>query len=165
MDTSNYYPDVRDVRIPKIDAGLPESVWTSRRLGRPIFKAFNSIMFYALSTLGRPAGAPDRLAMPVAGDDPGGKQVVMGLVDDMGFDPVDAGLLADSWRQQPSTPAYCCDDAEATRRGLAAAVEGKAARIRDTLWREGYSHLFADHPEYADVHAAIVAMNRSFNPL
>jgi predicted dinucleotide-binding enzyme len=76
----NYYPDVRDPRIPEIDQGMPESIWASRQLGHPIFKAFNSIMFYALSELGKPEGASDRLAIPVAGDDPKGKSVVMSLI-------------------------------------------------------------------------------------
>jgi predicted dinucleotide-binding enzyme len=63
IDTSNYYPDVRDARIPEIDEGMPESIWTSRQLGRPVFKAFNSIMFYALSQFGKPEGSGNRLAI------------------------------------------------------------------------------------------------------
>jgi predicted dinucleotide-binding enzyme len=166
IDTANYYPDVRDPRIPEIDAGMPESVWVSRQLGRPIFKAFNSIMFYAVSELGKPEGAPDRLAIPVAGDDAQAKQIVMGLVNDMGFDPVDGGSLEESWRQQPSTPAYCCDyGVERTREGIRAAVKGKAETIRDTEWRERYGKLFANKPAYADVHADVIAINRSLNPL
>ena len=166
IDTANYYPDVRDPHIREIDAGMPESVWISRQLGRPLFKAFNSIMFYALSELGKPEGAPERLAIPVAGDDARAKQIVMGLVNDMGFDPVDGGSLAESWRQQPSTPAYCCDyDAQKTREGIGAAVKGKAETIRDTAWREKYGRLFAGKPAYADVHADVIAMNRSLNPL
>jgi predicted dinucleotide-binding enzyme len=165
IDTANYYPDVRDPHIPEIDAGMAESVWTSQQLGRPIFKAFNSIMFYALSELGKPEGAPARLAIPVAGDDARGKQIVMGLVKDMGFDPVDGGALADSWRQQPSTPAYCCDyGADKTREGLRAAVKGKAETLRDTEWRERYGKLFANKPAHAEVHAAVIALNRSLNP-
>jgi predicted dinucleotide-binding enzyme len=70
IDAANYYPDIRDARIAEIDDGMAESVWVSRQLGRPIFKAFNNMMFHALSQLGRPKGAPDRLAIPVAGDDP-----------------------------------------------------------------------------------------------
>jgi|SRR6267143_4313985 8-hydroxy-5-deazaflavin:NADPH oxidoreductase len=89
IDTANYFPDLRDPHIAEIDAGMPESVWTSQQLGRPIFKAFNSIMFYSLSELGKPAGSPDRLAIPVAGDNARAKQIVMGLVNDTGFDPVD----------------------------------------------------------------------------
>jgi predicted dinucleotide-binding enzyme len=166
IDTANYYPDVRDPRIPEIDAGMPESVWVSKQLGRPIFKAFNSIMFYALAELGRPEGSPDRLALPVAGDDARGKRIVMGLVNEMGFDPVDGGSLEESWRQQPSTPAYCCDyGAAKTLEGIRSAVKGKAERIRDNEWREKYVRLFANKPAYADVHADIIALNRSLNPL
>jgi predicted dinucleotide-binding enzyme len=166
IDTGNYYPDVRDPRIPAIDAGMPESVWISQQLGRPIFKAFNSILFHSLSALGKPAGSPDRLAVLVAGDDARAKQIVMGLVNETGFDPVDGGSLEDSWRQQPSTPAYCCDyGVEKTREGIKAAVKGKAEKLRDTVWRENYGRLFADNPTATQIHADIIAMNRSLNPL
>jgi len=166
VDTANYYPDVRDARISEIDAGMPESVWASHQIGRPLLKAFNSLMFYTLSELGAEEGAPNRLAIPVAGDDPQHKRLVMGLVNDTGFDPVDGGSLADSWRQQPSTPAYCCDyNLDMTRKGLRAAVKGKAETIRDTIWRERYVALFAGNPRYADVHNDIIALNRSLNPL
>lgn len=165
IDTSNYYPDVRDRRIPAIDEGMTESVWASRQLGRPLFKAFNSLMFHSLADLGKPEGAPDRLAIPVAGDDASGKQIVMGLVNDAGFDPVDAGSLEESWRQQPSTPAYCCDyGVDKTREGIRMAVKGRAAQLRDTAWRENYMKLFASKPTYAQVHADVIALNRSLNP-
>lgn len=167
IDTGNYYPDVRDPRIPEIDAGVPESIWVSRQLGRPIFKAFNSILSYSLAELGKPQGASDRLAIPVAGDDAGDKDIVMDLVNQTGFDPVDGGSLAESWRQQPLTPAYCCDYGEAkTREGIRAAVRGKAETIRDTEWREKYGRLFGDKPVAgAEVHPQVIALNRSFNPL
>ena len=166
IDTANYYPDVRDARIPEIDAGTPESVWISQQLGRPIFKAFNSMLFYSLSELARPEGTPDRLAIAVAGDDVRGKQIVMGLVNDTGFDPVDGGSLAESWRLQPSTPAYACDyDAEKTREGIRLAVKGKAEKIRDTEWRERYGRLVATELTQAELHSAFIEMNRSFNPL
>jgi len=166
IDTGNYYPDVRDPHIPEIDAGMPESVWISQQLGRPIFKAFNSTLFHTLSELGKPEGSPGRLAIPVAGDDTRAKQIVMGLVNEMGFDPVDGGSLEESWRQQPSTPAYCCDyDAAKTREGIRAAVKGQAEKIRDNEWREGYGRLYVNKPTHADVHADVIAMNRSLNPL
>ena len=166
IDTGNYYPDVRDPRIARIDAGMTESVWSSRQLGRPVFKAFNSILFHTLSELAKPEGAPDRLAIPVAGDDARGKRIVMALVNETGFDPVDGGSLEESWRQQPSTPAYCCDyDAAKTREGIRAAVKGKAERIRDNAWRAGYGRLYANQPTHADAHAGVIAMNRSLNPL
>ena len=130
---------------------MTESVWISQQLGRPIFKAFNSILFHSLAALGKHEGSPDRPAIPVAGGDARAKQIVMGLVNEAGFDPVDGGALEESWRQQPSTPAYCCDyGAQKTQQEIRAAVKGKAAKIRDTAWREGYGRLYANKPTHAD---------------
>lgn len=166
IDTSNFYPDARDPRIAIIDAGMMESVSISQQLGRPIIKSFNSILFHSLSELGRPEASPGRLAIPVAGDDAQSKQIVMGLANETGFDPVDGGSLEESWRQQPSAPAYCCDyDAEKTREGIGAAVKGKAEKIRDNEWRENYGRLYANKPTHAEAHADVIAMNRSLNPM
>jgi len=159
-DTSNYYPGMRDPRIPEIDEGMPESVWVSRQLDRPVIKAFNNILAYSLAELGRPEGSSDRLAVAVAGDDVKSKQIVMALVNDTGFDAVDAGSLDESWRQQPSTPAYCCDyGMEMMRKGLAAAVKGDAPKKRDRM-PELFTKL-GPNPSHDD----IIAMNRSLNPL
>ena len=60
--------------------------------------------------------------MPVAGDDAKAKAVILQLVDELGFDAVDAGGLDDSWRQQPGTPVYTTDvDAEGVWKALSAA--------------------------------------------
>lgn len=102
----------------------------------------------------------------LAGDDVRAKQIAMELVNGAGFDPVDGGSLEESWRQQPSTPAYCCDyGAAKTREGIRAAVKGKAEQIRDHQWREGYGRLYANKPTHAAAHAAVIAMNRALNPL
>ncbi|MGW9075041.1 NADP oxidoreductase, partial [Streptomyces yangpuensis] len=53
-----------------------------------------------------PAGAADRIALPVAGDDEAAKKAVRDLIEELGFDTVDSGGLDDSWRQQPDTPVY-----------------------------------------------------------
>jgi len=122
IDTGNYYPRHRDGRIEEIEAGMPESMWVAQQLGRPVVKAFNNIYAQHLRDYGRPAGSPDRIALPVAGDDPAAKATVMGLVEELGFDAVDAGSLEESWRQQPDTPAYATDlGVDALRRSLAAA--------------------------------------------
>ena len=119
VDTGNYYPQ-RDGRLDEIERGTTESRWVSRQLGRPVIKAFNNIYAKHLLERGKPKGAADRIALPVAGDDPRGKGIVMRLVDELGFDPVDAGNLDESWRQQPGTPVYATDlDAAAARRALA----------------------------------------------
>ncbi|MEV6384315.1 NAD(P)-binding domain-containing protein [Streptomyces sp. NPDC051773] len=107
IDTGNYYPRQRDGRIAAIeDDGLTESRWTEQHLGHPVIKAFNGTYAQDILDRHRPAGDPDRLALPVAGDDEAAKEKVRSLIDDLGFDAVDAGGLDDSWRQQPDTPVY-----------------------------------------------------------
>ena len=95
--------------IAAIEAGAPESVWVSEQLGVPVFKVFNGIFWKHLLEGGLPRGSAGRIALPVAGDDAAGKQIVFELVDELGFDPVDGGTLAESWRQQPGTPVYGAD--------------------------------------------------------
>ena len=158
VDTSNYYPGLRDPRIAEIDQGMTESIWVSRQIGRPVIKAFNNILAHSLARLSTAKGTPGRLAVAVAGDDCKAKATVMSLVDQIGFDPLDSGSLEESWRQQPSTPGYCCDyDAETMRAALLTAVKERAAAKRDEL-PEHFKRL-GPNPEHDD----IVAMNRSLN--
>jgi 8-hydroxy-5-deazaflavin:NADPH oxidoreductase len=133
VDTGNYYPRQRDGRIDGIERGLTESRWVARQLGRPVVKAFNNIFARHLMERGRPAGTPGRIALPVAGDDPRAKAVVLRLVDELGFDGVDAGGLDDSWRQQPGTPVYGTDlDAGGVRRALSEAGPDRTPDWRAT---------------------------------
>lgn len=138
VDTSNYYPRERDGRIEAVEAGMPESIWVEQQLGRPVVKAFNNIYAQHLMELGKPKGAPGRIALPVAGDDETAKRKVMDLVEELGFDAVDAGSLEDSWRQQPGTPVYATDfDVEGLQRGLAAAMKERKAQWRATASSPG----------------------------
>jgi len=131
IDTGNYYPRERDGRIADIEAGMTESRWVANQLGRPVVKAFNNIYARHLLERGRPAGSPGRIALPVAGDDKHAKEKVMRLVNDLGFDAVDAGGLDESWRQQPGTPVYTTDfDSDGVRRALA-----QASKDRKPNWR------------------------------
>lgn len=159
VDTSNYYPGLRDERIAALEKGQSESVWVSEQLGRPVIKAFNNILAYSLENLGKPKGAQNRLGVAVAGDDASHKQLVMQLVDEVGFEPLDSGSLEDSWHQQPCTPAYCCDyTAEQMRPALDAAVKGLAAQKREAFIAQ-LPALLANNPSHHDV----VEFNRSFN--
>ena len=88
---------------------MAESRWVEQQLGRPVIKAFNNIYAQHLLEKGRPAGTHGRIALPIAGDDQAAKAVVLGLVDELGFDAVDANGLDESWRQQPGTPVYATD--------------------------------------------------------
>jgi hypothetical protein len=122
VDTGNYYPQQRDGRIGAIEDGMPESRWVEQQLGRPVIKAFNNIYAQHLLKLGKPSGSQGRIALPVSGDDPKAKSIVLRLVDELGFDAVDAGSLDDSWRQQPGTPVYGTDrNAEGVRTALSEA--------------------------------------------
>src|SRR5882672_9060980 len=122
VDTGNYYPRQRDGQIREIEDGLTESQWVEKQLGRPVVKAFNNIYAEHIYELGRPPGSPGRIALPVAGNEPAAKAVVLRLVDELGFDGIDAGGLDESWRQQPGTPVYTTDlDADGVRQALSAA--------------------------------------------
>jgi predicted dinucleotide-binding enzyme len=105
IETNNYYPQ-RDGFIEAIESGTPESVWVADQLGTPVIKAFNGIWWKHLLERGTPPGAEGRITLPIAGADGPGKQLVFELIDELGFDPVDAGTLEESWRQQPGTPVY-----------------------------------------------------------
>jgi predicted dinucleotide-binding enzyme len=110
IDTSNYYPLLRDGQVPELEQGdLTESEWVQQHLGRPVIKVFNNIGADHLEKKGTPAGTPGRIALPVSGDDAAAKQRVMQLVEELGFDAVDNGSLHESWRQQPGTPVYGTD--------------------------------------------------------
>ena len=133
VDTGNYYPQHRDGRIAEIEEGMPESRWVENQIGRPVVKAFNNIYAQSLMEKGRPAGSGDRIALPVAGDDPEAKAAVMELIEELGFDAVDAGILDESWRQQPGTPVYTTEqDKEGVQRALKEATPGRKAEFSAT---------------------------------
>jgi predicted dinucleotide-binding enzyme len=108
IDTNNYYPQ-RDGQVPELD---DDSTTGSELLQRhlltaKVVKVFNNIFFKHLASLARPAGAPDRSALPIAGDDPNAKASVAAFLDAIGYDTVDAGPLGAGGRGfQPGTPAY-----------------------------------------------------------
>ena len=106
IDVGNYYP-FRDGRIAELENGLTESVWVERQIGRPVVKVLNTVPSKALMAAGRLAGSRDRVALPISGDNPKAKEIVAQLIDRIGFDSVDAGTIAESWRQQPGSPVYC----------------------------------------------------------
>jgi len=131
IDIGNYHPELRDGHIDAIDRGMLDSQWVAQQIGHPVIKAFNNIFARSLLEKGVPRGTKGRIALPAAGDSSDAKAVVCRLVDDLGFDPVDGGVLDDSWRQQPGTPAYCRDlDAAALRRALAEADRSRVAEYR-----------------------------------
>ncbi len=133
VDTGNYYPRQRDGRIEPIEAGMAESRWVEQQLGHPVVKAFNNIYALHLLEKGLPTGTPGRIALPVAGDSVAAKDVVLHLIEEIGFDGVDAGVLDESWRQQPGSPVYAADfDAEGVKRALSMASKERTSEWRGT---------------------------------
>jgi len=125
VDTSNYYP-FRDGEIEELQSGKVESVWVSEQIGRPVVKAFNNLLAQSL------ASGNSTIAMAISGNDEKAKTVIAGLVKDTGFDFVDAGLLENSWKHQPGTPAYCTElSASELKKELENADKNAAAQIRD----------------------------------
>jgi 8-hydroxy-5-deazaflavin:NADPH oxidoreductase len=132
-DAGNYIP-FRDGRFEELDNVKVDSVWVSEQIGRPVIKAFNNILEETLIEEGRPEGDPDRLAISVAGDSKEGKAIISRLINETGFDVVDAGELSESWRQQPGTPAYCTKlNSSELKEALAAAVKEQAPLNREQV--------------------------------
>jgi 8-hydroxy-5-deazaflavin:NADPH oxidoreductase len=131
IDTSNYYP-LRDGHFAAIDEGQIESEWVQELIGRPVTKAWNAVLAGTLRKNGKPAGDPQRTAIPVAGDAAKAKQIAMELVEATGFDAVDVGTIAESWRIQPGNPTYCNElTADELRDALIIADRSLAPRRRD----------------------------------
>lgn len=147
IDTSNFYP-FRDGVINEIEKGKPESVWVSEQIGRSVVKAWNAVLSQTFAEKGEPEGTPKRIAIPVAGNDAKAKETAMELVRATGFDALDAGTLAESWRQQPGTPAYCTElTADELTSALASADKECAPTNREALINEfmaGYGKLTHD---------------------
>lgn len=131
IDTSNYYP-MRDGVVQEFQDGLPESVWLSKLFGRPVAKAWNAITSQSFDAKATAPGDPARVAIPVAADRDLDRRLAMRLVEQTGFDAFDAGVLAESWRQQPGAPVYCTDRTRDEMQGwLATADKDRIPQRRD----------------------------------
>lgn len=120
-----------------------------------MIKAFNAALAQTLADRGQCKGVPGRIALPIAGDDERSKRVVLGLVEDTGFDAIDASGLADSWQQQPGTPAFCAElTALQLPSSLLSVSKARAPENRDSLL-----NVFLN--SYAPLtHEDVIAMNR-----
>ncbi|XAS74369.1 NAD(P)-binding domain-containing protein [Micrococcaceae bacterium Sec5.1] len=161
IDTSNYYPE-RDGRIAVLDYGRAESLWISEQLGRPVTKAWNAITSESLADKPMKPGTSGRISIPVASDDDTSRAVAMQLIDETGFDAYDAGPLAESWRFQPGSPAYCTDLTSAEMSdALASAQKNRSPLRRDLVWKviaertDGFKSVDPDFGDY------LVRLNRA----
>jgi predicted dinucleotide-binding enzyme len=111
IDTTNYDPR-RDGHYPQLDDNSTTSseMLQAHLPGAHVIKAFNAMRWDHIRDYGRPGGALTRYGIPVSGDDSAAKLTVVDLIDEMGFEPVDAGDLAHGGRRhQPGTPVFTAD--------------------------------------------------------
>jgi predicted dinucleotide-binding enzyme len=154
MDTSNYSP-FRDGEIAELEH-IAETVYISEILNRPLVKVFNNVLEYTLKNKGKAAGAENRIAISIAGDNEEHKEVASQIVDQLGFDTVDGGSLAESWRQQLGTPAFCTElNVVELKEALLKANKEKAPAIRDFILNKFRN--MVSQPSYKE----ILALNRS----
>lgn len=135
LDAGNYYPE-RDGAFVELDEHrTTTSELLARHLsGARIVKAFNAILASDLDRHARPAGSPDRRALPIAGDDAAAKVRVAELHNQLGYDTVDVGPLGEGWRFERAKPAYCLPfDIIALRDALASA--SREGELPDGSWR------------------------------
>lgn len=141
VDAGNYYP-TRDGVVAQVEAGATDSEWIASVLGRPVIKAFNNILAESLAERGNRGGTGERIALSVAGDNENDKQLVQGVIRELGFDAVDGGALSESWRQQPGTPAYCKDlNASQLEAALASASKAEIGNYREAADRAAAPYL------------------------
>lgn len=107
LDTGNYYPS-REGRIPELDAGQYTQLQLAQKLlpGAALVKAFSNILAHHIPLLARPSGAPDRTALPIAGDNAEALDLAAGLIDRLGFDTLNAGDASQTWRFEPESAGY-----------------------------------------------------------
>jgi predicted dinucleotide-binding enzyme len=111
VDAENYVPD-RDGHIAALDEGwTTSSELVQRRLrGGRVVKAFNAMRWDHLRDFGHEAGALERYGIPISGDDAAAKREVCDIIEQMGFEPVNAGSLAEGGRKhQPGSDVYAAD--------------------------------------------------------
>ena len=135
IDTCNHYPgrDGPDAALDAMDDTSGERLQRRLRDAR-VVKAFNAIMQGDIERDARPAGAADRRALPIAGDDADARRAVAAFVDAIGFDVVDVGPMSECWRFERAMPAYCVP---LGRRALAEALAGakRNERLPEGSWR------------------------------
>jgi predicted dinucleotide-binding enzyme len=106
IDAMNYWSQTEGA-LPEFEKGQSSTEVVAGHLqGARIVRSFNHMGYHEIDGEARPAGAPDRRALAVAGDDADARRIVERFVDRIGFDPVDAGPLAAARSFDIGTPVF-----------------------------------------------------------
>jgi predicted dinucleotide-binding enzyme len=147
IDTSNYFP-LRDGVIAAVEEGQIESEWVQQQYGRPIVKAWNTVTTASFRDKAYSSDPATRIALPIVADGDAQRAIGMRLVEETGFDAFDAGVIADSWRQQPGSPVYTNDlTAQQLPEALARAQRDRSALRRDLMMKIYQERIEADGHE------------------
>jgi len=132
LDQTNYYPSLGNFRRTDLDDGeLTSSALVQQHLkGAKVVKGLHNLGWIHMEHNARPKGDAERTTLPVAGDDAAAKDGVMNFLETVGYDVIDAGSLADSWRIEPNTPIYFWPYVPAIPHGLAEAEAKQLYRQR-----------------------------------
>lgn len=142
IDTSGYYPQFNG-KIDALENGQVEALWIVELFGgRPIAKAWNAVGQHTFATKGKSSGCAGRIALPFAADRESDRKITEQLLDASGFDAVYAGTLAESWRIQPGSPAYCTDLTREEMPDALAAAERERLHKRRNLWFDAITERF-----------------------
>ncbi|MBM7505481.1 NADPH-dependent F420 reductase [Agromyces aurantiacus] len=107
VDATNYWPPV-DGHIAEIDADerSTSEIHAALNTGARVVKSLNHLGYHDMEDDAMPAGSPLRRALAVVGDDPEARRAVARVIDDLGFDAVDGGALANGRALEPGHPAF-----------------------------------------------------------
>lgn len=107
VDAMNYWPPV-DGHIAEIDADerSTSEIMAARNPEARVVKSLNHLGYHEMEDDSMDAGSPLRRALAVVGDDPDARAVLARIIDDLGFDAVDGGPLANGRALEPGHPAF-----------------------------------------------------------
>lgn len=134
LNPQNYFPQFG--RIPELERGeMTTAELLARHLPNShVVKTLNSILVEDIVPDARPSGAKDRRALPVAGNDLRARKTAIEFLDQIGYDAVDAGMLADGWKFERRRPVYCVP------LNMAMLAEMLTATKPDEFMPEGHWH-------------------------
>lgn len=107
LDAMNYWWEVDGIRTDLTNPLQSSSELVQRFLSNSqVIKAFNHMCYHDLFDESAPAGTPKRKALALAGDDDAAIATVRSFIDDLGFDSLYVGPLANGIMLEPGSEVF-----------------------------------------------------------